>query len=147
MTFDYTGTIHFIKEKQEVSSKFSKQEFVVYTRTKKKNFIIINTVTFQTINDMCNMLIDLEIGDRVSIKFRLDGRRWKNKNGVEMFFNSLNAIQVFKEGVNRRYLDDRSKGRLWERYAVDEDERFNEDESPETEESTEQNFEVSTQNS
>lgn len=132
--YEISGTIHWIGEKENKSKKegkeFMVQEFVIYQRFKSNNYTEIHAIKIQTTRHFCNMLLDVQIGDKVTVIFTIKGREFK-KNNNTFYFNVLEAIQIFVDGYNHKYMKDRSEGRLWDTYNYKEDERVNEEKKEE----------------
>jgi len=122
--FEVSGTIHWVGETENKSKDpdkvFNIRKFVLYQRYKSGKYTEIHTIEFQTTRHYCNMLDDISIGDRVTVFFKLKGREWK-KGDKTMYFNTLEAVQIHVENINRKYLEDKASGRLWKRYIPPED--------------------------
>lgn len=53
-----------------------------------------NTVKFTLKKDYCDLMDEFKVGDRVLVKFFVNGRKWTDKKGVDQYFNSLDAFKV-----------------------------------------------------
>lgn len=49
---------------------------------------------FEAIQDRCNLLDNVKIGDDVEVAFNLKGRPWTDKTGKKTYFNSLQLWKV-----------------------------------------------------
>ena len=85
-----TGKIHKIGDIEEVTSTFTKRQFVVIT-----DETYPQEVAFELIKDRCN-IIDSYVKDQVvKVHFNVRGRSWTNpKTKVEKYFVSLNAWRI-----------------------------------------------------
>jgi hypothetical protein len=91
-SYEVTGKVKHIYDKQEISEKFSKREFVVITDEASP---YPQFITFQTINDKCSLLDNYQEGDSIKVSFNLRGREWNGPQGVK-FFNTLEAWRIEK---------------------------------------------------
>lgn len=91
MGIEATGKVHAIMDKQQVSERFTKQEFVVELVDNPK---YPQLVMFQTTGDRCDQLNSVAVGDEVRIEFSLRGREWRSPQGEVKFFNSLDVWKV-----------------------------------------------------
>jgi hypothetical protein len=93
------GTVHVINETFVMSEKFKKRELVIQTEDKFPQF-----VTIQFVNDKCDLLSNLRIGDFVSINYNLRGREW-TKDNVTKYFNTVEGWSI--ELKNKNSFDER----------------------------------------
>jgi hypothetical protein len=93
------GTVHVINETFVMSEKFKKRELVIQTEDKFPQF-----VTIQFVNDKCDLLSNLRIGDFVSINYNLRGREW-TKDNVTKYFNTVEGWSI--ELKNKDSFDER----------------------------------------
>jgi hypothetical protein len=91
MGIETTGKIHTIMEKQQVSERFTKREFVLELTDNPK---YPQLVLFQATGDRCDQLEGLNEGDEVCIEFSLRGREWRSPSGDVKYFNSLDVWKV-----------------------------------------------------
>jgi hypothetical protein len=85
------GRIAEIKESQQVSEAFKKRNFVVeYT----ENPQYPEYITFELIQDRCDIVNGFQVGQEVEVSFNLKGRKWVNPEGEIKYFNSLQAWRV-----------------------------------------------------
>jgi hypothetical protein len=85
------GRIAEIKESQQVSETFKKRSFVVeYT----ENPQYPEYITFELIQDRCDLVNGFQLGQEVEVSFNLKGRKWVNPEGETKYFNSLQAWRV-----------------------------------------------------
>ena len=86
--------IGILKVKQDtvqVSDKFKKREFVIELTDNPKYPQFIN---FQLVQDSCPMIDQFNLDDKIRVEFDLRGRKWTDPNGVDKYFNSLQAWKI-----------------------------------------------------
>ncbi len=86
--------IGILKVKQDtvqVSEKFKKREFVIELTDNPK---YPQTIQFQLVQDSCPMLDQFNLDDKLRVEFELRGRKWTDPNGVDKYFNSLQAWKI-----------------------------------------------------
>lgn len=89
---EITGRIRQIKDIVEVGSQgFKKRDFVITTDSEYPQHILL-----QLVQEKCDLLDNFKIGDEVRVEFNLKGREWVNKEGEEVFFNTLQAWRIVK---------------------------------------------------
>ena len=88
-----TGKIIVINETQQITDSFKKRSFVL---EHGDNPQYLENVEFEFNQDKCSLLDKYKVGDNVSIKFNLRGRKWTNQNGEDKYFNTLNAWFIEK---------------------------------------------------
>ena len=94
-----SGTVHVITQTAIMSEKFKKRELVIKTEDQFPQF-----VTIQFVNDKCDLLNNLNIGDFVSINYNLRGREW-TKDNVTKYFNTVEGWSI--ELKNKQAFDER----------------------------------------
>ena len=57
-------------------------------------------ITFQFVQDKCDLLNEKKEGDAVKILFNLKGRKWTNPQGEVKYFNSLQAWRIMPHQQN-----------------------------------------------
>lgn len=80
---------------QRVSDTFQKREFVVEFA---ENPQYPEFIKFELIQANCEQLEKFNVGEEVNISFNLKGRKWTDKNGQVVYFNSLQAWRLEKAG-------------------------------------------------
>lgn len=92
MNLEAKGTIHIVKDAEQITERFRKREFVVLLEGKPE---YPQYVLFEATGDRCEQLDGYAPGDAVEIEFALRGREWLGaKDGVPRYFNSLQAWAV-----------------------------------------------------
>ena len=82
------GKVIHIGETQQVTEKFKKRDLVVEYA---ENPTYPEQVKFEANQNACDKLDELRAGDDITVHFNLRGRAWKDKNGVNQYFNTLNV--------------------------------------------------------
>lgn len=90
-TMKITGKILEIKDTQQVSDSFKKRSFVAEYA---ENPQYPEYISFELVQDRCNLIDGFKEGQEVEISFNLRGRKWINPEGETRYFNSLQAWRV-----------------------------------------------------
>ena len=85
------GVITVIENEVQVSESFKKRVFVVEYADNPQ---YPELISFETIQDKTSLLDALKVGDNVSVEFNLKGRKWTNADGVDKYFNQLQAWKI-----------------------------------------------------
>ena len=83
--FKLSGVLHVKGERQVISDKFTKREFVL--RVKDGNYE--QFPSFQLTQDRCDLLDGWNEGQSVTAHFNIRGREWQGK-----YFTSLEAWKI-----------------------------------------------------
>ena len=86
---ELTGKIKKIFDTQEVTASFKKREFVLTTIEQYPQDILI-----EFNQEKCDFLNSSKVGDEVVVKINIRGREWINPEGVEKYFNTVQAWQI-----------------------------------------------------
>ena len=88
-----TGRLFEISPPQQVSESFKKRNFVVeYV----ENPQYPEYISFELIQDKCDLLDGFTEKEEVTVHFNLRGRKWTNPEGVVKYFNALQAWRLEK---------------------------------------------------
>ncbi len=90
--FEYTGVVEEIFPVQTFSSGFTKREFIVGNDVDSPSKYP-NPVKFSFKKDNCSLLDSVQKGQRVKVRFVIDGRRWEGQRGVQYFID-LTALKI-----------------------------------------------------
>ena len=71
---------------------FRKREVVITTQEQYPQHLLIEFV-----QDRCELLDSLNIGENVKISINLRGREWENPQGDVKYFNSIHGWRIEKE--------------------------------------------------
>lgn len=84
------GTVVNVTQLQTISEKFRKQEFTI--KTFDENYP--QFLTFQVVNDKCDLVRNLNINDVVEVAYNLRGRAWNAPDGAVKYFNTIEAWSI-----------------------------------------------------
>ena len=87
------GKLLEIFDTVNVKETFRKREFVLEYA---ENPSYPEVLKFEMIQDKCDLLNDFNAGDEVEVHFNLKGRKWTDPQGVDKYFNSLQAWRLDK---------------------------------------------------
>jgi hypothetical protein len=90
MSFSISGKLKVVGETQQVKDTFKKREFVLTDES--SNYP--QHISFQLVQDSCDLLDGLKEGEEVKVLFNLKGREWTSPQGELKHFNSLDAWRV-----------------------------------------------------
>jgi len=83
------GTVHLIEETKTFGQKGFRKRLVVLEQDKGK---FINYIPLEFIQDGCDAVDELKVGDEIDVPFRLSGRKWqRDPNSEVKFFLSAEA--------------------------------------------------------
>ncbi len=88
--FNITGTLKVKMEEQKVSERFKKRDFVIQENSSQYPQMI----SFQLVQDRCNLIDNSNVGDEVRVFFNLRGREWKSPQGETKYFNTIEAWKI-----------------------------------------------------
>lgn len=97
MSVTVSGRIVLINETNQVTDSFRKREFVVEVA---ENPEYPETLMMEMIQDKCNALGGYSVGDMVKVELNLKGRKWTDPQGVDKYFNTLQAWKIEKAAVS-----------------------------------------------
>ena len=111
MAYQTTGLVRFITPTTEITSQktgqiFRKRELVLdctrydqYTGERSK---YTNTPKFDFLNDKCELLDNLNLGDVVTVHWTLDGNSYTNKEGRTDIINSIQGFKVELRNIGQK---------------------------------------------
>ena len=89
------GEVKFVDEIREYGANgFKKHQVVVETGDGRWD----NPIPVEFIKDSIEKSKDLEVGNKVSIEARINGREWQGKDGVTKWFTSISGYKVEVQG-------------------------------------------------
>lgn len=88
---DIKGKLTAVFDEQQVTATFKKREFVVEFA---ENPQYPELVKFEMIQDKCPQLDNFNIGQEINVAFNLKGRKWTDPQGVDKYFNTLQAWKI-----------------------------------------------------
>ncbi len=95
MSLSISGSILEISDVQQIKETFKKREFVLELT---ENPQYPEFIKFELIQDKCTLLDAYKVSDRVTVHFNLKGRKWTDREGKVVYFNSLQAWRMEPEG-------------------------------------------------
>ena len=91
--FDYTGVVEEVGQTQSFgTSGFTTRELIVGNDI-DSNSRYPNPVKFTFKKDNCSLVDGVQKGQRVKIRFAIDGRRWDGPRGTQ-YFVDLTALKI-----------------------------------------------------
>jgi len=94
MSFEINGRLAEKFETQKVSDRFQKREFVLEIKsTGATGYEFVDFIKFQSTQDKCSLLDQVNIDDTVKVSFNLRGRKWE-KDGQVSYFTNLEAWRI-----------------------------------------------------
>ena len=81
---------------QNITDSFRKREFVLEFADNPQ---YPEFIKFELIQANCEQLEKFNVGEELNISFNLKGRKWTDKNGQVVYFNSLQAWRLEKAGA------------------------------------------------
>lgn len=87
------GTIEAIFDEKHISEKFNAREFVVNTGGQYPQMI-----KCQLVNQKCDLILGMKVGDRIIARANLRGRKANNVNNSNsvQYFNSIDVWKIEK---------------------------------------------------
>jgi len=86
---EVSGKVKVVGGEQQVSPTFKKRELVVTTDEQYPQSIMIEFV-----QDKCDLLNNVTIGEDVKVSINLGGREWVNPQGETKYFNDIQGWKV-----------------------------------------------------
>ena len=90
--YEYTGVVEKVLEMQEFASGFKKRDLVL-TDDIGQESRWPNHIAFTFKKDNVSALENVRQGQRVKVRFVIDGRRWEGQRGVQYFID-LTALKI-----------------------------------------------------
>jgi hypothetical protein len=91
MSYTVTGVLSVKNSTEQVTDKFRKREFVINDGDDKYP----QEISFQLTQDSVALLDGYSVGDEVTVKFNIRGRKWTNpKTSEDRYFNTLEAWAI-----------------------------------------------------
>ena len=85
------GSVVQVFDTQKIKDTFRKREFVVEYA---ENPQYPEFIKFEVIQDKCEMLDSIKVGDAIDVHFNLKGRKWTDPKGEVKYFNTLQAWKI-----------------------------------------------------
>ena len=87
------GKITELWDMKVISDKFRKREFVVEVNSSGSNSSYIDHVKMQAVQNNCEQLDGVNIGDTIAVRWRIAGRRWGTKPDYS-YFTNIEATEI-----------------------------------------------------
>jgi hypothetical protein len=85
------GKVHEVSPTTQVTDSLKKRELIIeYV----ENPQYPEYLKFEAIQDRCALLDNTKVGDDVEVFFNLKGRKWTDKTGKVVYFNTLGLWKV-----------------------------------------------------
>ena len=112
------GKVHLIEASKTFGQKGFRKRLVVLEQDKGK---FTNYVPLEFLQDSCDAVDELNVGDEIEVPFRLSGRKWqRDANSEVKFFLSAEATEFRVLGQGDRF-DDRAPPPAESEAPADED--------------------------
>lgn len=85
------GKVHEVSPTQQVTDTLKKRELILEYI---ENPQYPEYLKFEAIQERCNLLDNVRVGDNVEVSFNLKGRPWTDKTGKKTYFNSLQLWRI-----------------------------------------------------
>ncbi len=87
------GKLIVKNDTNQVSDKFKKREFVLYVEN-ERNPDYPDKIKIELKQDKVDLIEACVVGQTLKVQCNITGRSWTNKEGVEMFFNTIEAWRL-----------------------------------------------------
>jgi hypothetical protein len=92
-----TGVVHLIEDTKSFGAKGFRKRLVVL---EQDNGRFVNYVPLEFIQDSCDQVDDLSVGEEITVKYRLSGRKWQKDSSSEVkYFLSAEAMAFERQGA------------------------------------------------
>ena len=88
---EITGELIEVFGTQDVTATFKKREFAVKTDGE-----YAQEIGLEVTQDKVDLLDTFKVGDNITASVNLRGRKWTNNEGVNKYFNTIQAWRVVK---------------------------------------------------
>ena len=95
MSNTHSGLILEIRDKQDISDKFEKREFVVDEVFTGKYGESHNPVVFTLAQEKCSLIDQFKVGDHITVHYDLESRPWLDKDTKEHRLNRDGNLAYF----------------------------------------------------
>lgn len=95
-----SGVVHVIEETKTFGAKGFRKRLVVLEQDTGR---FVNYIPLEFIQDGCDAVDQLKVGDEIEVTYRLSGRKWQKDPGSEVkFFLSAEALRFNKVGAGKK---------------------------------------------
>ena len=99
------GELIEVFDTQEVTVTFKKREFAIKTSGEYPQEIALEVT-----QDKVDLLDTFKVGDNITVSVNLRGRKWTSPDGVNKYFNTIQAWRIVKNEVQYDSNDDDELG-------------------------------------
>lgn len=92
MMYDYQGVVEEVGQTQSFPSGFTKRDVIIGNDIDSENRYP-NPVKFSFKKTNCQLLDGIQKGQRVKVRFAIDGRRWDGPKGTQ-YFVDLTGLKI-----------------------------------------------------
>ena len=86
------GKVILVGNLETFPSGFQKQNLVVETEDQYPQ-----PISIEFFKDKTSLLDNIKLGDKVSVSYKLQGRKWESPTGDVKFFNTINGWRIEKK--------------------------------------------------
>lgn len=97
--YDYVGVVDKVLDTQTVGAKGFQKRSLIMTDDVDSYAQYPQHIEFIAKGDRINMLNDIAAGDRVKLRFAIDGRVWRDPEGRDRYFKDLTVLNIEKVGA------------------------------------------------
>ena len=102
---EITGELIEVFGTQDVTATFKKREFAVKTDGE-----YAQEIGLEVTQDKVDLLDTFKVGDKITASVNVRGRKWTNPEGVNKYFNTIQAWRIVKNEVQSDSNDDDELG-------------------------------------
>ena len=88
---EVNGKVYEVSATQQVTESLKKRELILEYI---ENPQYPEYLKFEAIQDRCNLLDNVKVGDDIEVFFNLRGRPWTDKTGKKSYFNSMQLWKI-----------------------------------------------------
>ena len=81
----------------QITETFKKREFIIQDN---KNPEYPEYIKVEVIQDKVALLDNINIGDEINVLINIKGRKWEDKEGNIIYFNSIQGWKIESENLN-----------------------------------------------
>ena len=94
MNYEIDGRLLVKEATQQVSERFQKRDFVIEVEN-ERNPQWNDFIKVQLTQDRCDLIENINLGEKIKVHFNLRGRKWEN-NGQVSYFTNLEGWRIEK---------------------------------------------------
>lgn len=95
-----SGVVHLIEDTKTFGAKGFRKRLVVLEQDTGR---FVNYIPIDFVQDGCDKVDELRVGDEIDVTYRLSGRKWqKDANSEVKFFLSAEGMRFSKKGAGKK---------------------------------------------